>query len=87
MDADWGLEERLLFTQKLIHELAGGGSGVIHQLAEPRTLTKRQIARVAGVSHTTVNKYLTGYVGPWENHSRGAFLRDPREGRKDVVQN
>lgn len=83
MDAGWGLEDRLVLTQKLIHELAGGGSRVVHQLAEPRTLTKRQIARVAGVSHTTVNKYLTDYDGPWENHSRGLFLPDPREGRKN----
>lgn len=86
MDAD-NLDERVALTQKLIHELAGGGSAVIFQLAEPRTLTKRQIAKVAGVSHTTVNNHLTDYAGPWENHSRGVFLRDPREGRKNVVQN
>ena len=87
MGSGWSLEERVLFTQKLIHELAGKGVEAIVPLAEPRTLTKRQIARVAGVSHTTVNKHLTGYVGPWENNSRGVFLRDPREGRRNVVQN
>lgn len=66
-------------VESVVREIArwdGSGAEGVLPLSESGLLSRRQIARVVGLSHTLVSRLLPDYVGP----SVRIFATDPRDG-------
>lgn len=72
--------DRIELTRELIATWRDKGMEGVVPLSETRLLSKRQIARVVGVSHTAVVRRLPGYQHEGGRGTGGAFSTLPWEG-------